>query len=46
MAKIITKDLNLNVGELQILKNVNITIPENKITVILGPSGCGKTHFT
>jgi len=41
--KITTKDLNLNVGKLQILKNVNINIPENKVTVILGPSGCGKT---
>jgi len=26
-----------------ILKNINITIPKNKITVLLGPSGCGKT---
>jgi phosphate transport system ATP-binding protein len=42
-AKIITKDLNLHVGKLQILKNVNIEIPPNKVTVILGPSGCGKT---
>lgn len=42
-AKIITRDLNLTVGKLQILKNVNIEIPPNKITVILGPSGCGKT---
>jgi len=42
-AKIITKNLNLNVGKLQILKNVNIAIPPNKVTVILGPSGCGKT---
>ena len=41
--KIITKDLNLNVGKLQILKDINIAIPEKKVTVILGPSGCGKT---
>ncbi|HWB28577.1 MAG TPA: phosphate ABC transporter ATP-binding protein [Chitinophagaceae bacterium] len=27
----------------QILKNINIGIPKNKITVLLGPSGCGKT---
>lgn len=42
-AKIKTRDLNLIVGKLHILKNVNIEIPPNKITVILGPSGCGKT---
>lgn len=41
--KIITRNLNVNVKKLQILKDVNITIPEKKVTVILGPSGCGKT---
>lgn len=36
---------NLNVyhEKTQILKNVNLSIPKNKITVFLGPSGCGKT---
>ena len=42
-AKIITKNLNLTVGKLHILKDVNIAVPRNKVTVILGPSGCGKT---
>jgi phosphate transport system ATP-binding protein len=37
------KDLNVYGGKMHILKDVNITIPRNKITVILGPSGCGKT---
>jgi phosphate transport system ATP-binding protein len=41
--KISIKDLNLFVGKNQILKNINILIPKNKITVIMGPSGCGKT---
>lgn len=27
----------------QILKNINLEIPRNKVTVLLGPSGCGKT---
>lgn len=36
-------DLNLSIGKQQILKNINVHIPEKKITVILGPSGCGKT---
>ncbi len=36
---------NLNVFSKKehILKNINIGIPKNKITVLLGPSGCGKT---
>jgi phosphate transport system ATP-binding protein len=41
--KIIIKDLNLHFGKQHVLKNVNVNIPEKKITVILGPSGCGKT---
>lgn len=41
--KIRISDLNLSIGKQNILKNINIEIPEKKITVILGPSGCGKT---
>lgn len=41
--KISIQNLNLHFGKHHILKNVNIEIPENQITVILGPSGCGKT---
>jgi len=37
------QNLNLHIGKQQILKDINIQIPKNKITVILGPSGCGKT---
>jgi len=42
-AKITIRDLNLYFGKQHILKNINVEIPENKITVIMGPSGCGKT---
>lgn len=41
--KIHIKNLNLHIGKQQILKDINVQIPKNKITVILGPSGCGKT---
>lgn len=41
--KIKVQDLNLFIGKQHILKNINVAIPERKITVILGPSGCGKT---
>jgi phosphate transport system ATP-binding protein len=37
------KNLNVYADRFHILKNINIEIPRNKITVLLGPSGCGKT---
>lgn len=37
------KDFNLSINGNQILKNINLTIPDRKITCIIGPSGCGKT---
>ena len=41
----ILRIVNLNVfaDKHHILKNINLDIPKNKITVLLGPSGCGKT---
>lgn len=30
-------------GKKQAIKNVNLEIPENKITALIGPSGCGKS---
>ncbi len=41
--KIQIEHLNLSIGKQDILKDINISIPEGKITVIIGPSGCGKT---
>jgi len=43
MSKVEVSDFNLFIGKNQILKNINVSIPKNQITVILGPSGCGKT---
>lgn len=37
------KGLNVNAGSHHILKDIDLEIPENRITVLLGPSGCGKT---
>lgn len=37
------KNLNVRSKQAHILKNINLTVPKNKITVLLGPSGCGKT---
>lgn len=36
-------NLNVRVSNNHILKDVNLTIPDNKITCIIGPSGCGKS---
>ena len=38
-----TNNLNVMTEHHHILKNINLEIPRNKITVLLGPSGCGKT---
>ncbi len=43
--KLKVKDLNTFFGEDQILKNVNMDIPENSVTALIGPSGCGKSTF-
>ncbi|MFH1584467.1 MAG: phosphate ABC transporter ATP-binding protein PstB [Actinomycetota bacterium] len=45
MDKIVMKDLSLFYGENKIIDNINLDIPENKITAIIGPSGCGKTSL-
>lgn len=37
------KDLNVYIHNNHILKNINLTLPDKKITCIIGPSGCGKT---
>jgi phosphate transport system ATP-binding protein len=42
-AHIQISNLNAFYGQTQALRDINITIPRNQITVILGPSGCGKT---
>ncbi len=39
------KNLSVWYGELQVLNNISVDIPEKKITAIIGPSGCGKTTF-
>lgn len=37
------KNLNVYYGESHALKNINIDIPDKKVTSFIGPSGCGKT---
>lgn len=35
--------LDVHIGTQHILKDININIPDKKVTSIIGPSGCGKT---
>jgi phosphate transport system ATP-binding protein len=39
------KHFNAYFGDTQILTDVKIEIPKNKIVALMGPSGCGKTTF-
>jgi phosphate transport system ATP-binding protein len=42
-AKLTVRDLNFYYGKFHALKNINLTIPEKKVTAFIGPSGCGKS---
>ena len=39
------KNLKKNFGELQVLKDINISIDTGEVLVIIGPSGSGKSTF-
>ena len=41
--KMKVRDLNFYYGKFQALKNINLEIPEKKVTAFIGPSGCGKS---
>lgn len=38
-----TRNLNLFYGETQALYDIDIEIPEHRVTAFIGPSGCGKS---
>ncbi len=42
---ITTKNLNLYYGSNHALKDINIELPQGRITALIGPSGCGKSTF-
>ena len=41
--KLSVKNLDFYYGKFHALKNINLEIPENKVTAFIGPSGCGKS---
>lgn len=43
--KIEVRNLNLYYSENHALKDISISVEQNKITALIGPSGCGKSTF-
>ncbi len=43
--RIQAENINFYYGDKQTLKNVNMSIFQNRVTAIIGPSGCGKSTF-
>ena len=43
MDKFTVKNLDLWYNDFKALKNINLGMPENRITAFIGPSGCGKS---
>ena len=41
--KIAVRNLDFYYGGFQALKNINLEIPERRVTAFIGPSGCGKS---
>ncbi len=42
-SELVVENLNVYIKNNHILKNINLTIPDKKITCVIGPSGCGKS---
>lgn len=40
------EDVDFSYNKEQVLKNINVTIPEGKITALVGPSGSGKSTMS
>ena len=44
-AKVEVRDFNFYYGDLHVLHDINMDIPEKQVTAFIGPSGCGKSTF-
>jgi phosphate transport system ATP-binding protein len=42
-SELVAENINVYIKNNHILKDVNLKIPEKKVTCIIGPSGCGKS---
>jgi iron complex transport system ATP-binding protein len=43
MSSLSTNNLTLGYGDYIVLKDINLKIPKNKITILIGSNGCGKS---
>ncbi|MDQ0273762.1 ABC transporter ATP-binding protein [Cytobacillus purgationiresistens] len=43
MSRLFTENLRIAYGDHEIVKDLNMFIPDGKITAIIGPNGCGKS---
>jgi multiple sugar transport system ATP-binding protein len=43
MTSVLVRDVSLNFGAVEVLKSLNLDVPEGEFLVLLGPSGCGKS---
>ena len=41
--KLTVRDLNFYYGAFHALRNINLEIPDRRVTAFIGPSGCGKS---
>src|SRR5690606_24612103 len=41
--KLAARNLQFHYGDFHALKNINLEIPEKRVTALIGPSGCGKS---
>ncbi len=41
--KLLAKNLNFYYGDFCALKDINLNVPEKRVTALIGPSGCGKS---
>jgi len=41
--KMVARNLDFHYGDFHAVKNINLEIPEKRVTALIGPSGCGKS---
>ena len=43
MARVVLKDVCKRFGDIEVVKNFDLEIPDKQFCILVGPSGCGKT---